>query len=640
MSTPIKPTAYSYIRFSSPEQAKGNSRDRQTERADTFARENGLTLDTELTFADLGMSSWNNKNATEGELSAFLEAVQTGQIKPGSYLLVEAVDRLSRAGPVDAIPLLMQITNAGILVALLAKDRVVSRESLKQNPFTFFELLSETILANQESSQKSDRVGRAWKNKRKLATESGKPMTKRCPAWLTLKADRSEYEVIPEREELIIRIFVMSALGMGKYLIMTILNAERVDTWGDGIHKSRKSKGWHSSYIQKILTGKAVLGIYQPHRRHPITKKRIPDGEPLENYFPAIVSAGLWKIAQKEEGAPRGPRSKRIANLFSGIIHDGYNAAPMRFVDKSSAKQKGSDWRYLVSDIQRISPGSKGQNWPYTLFETWMLNHLKNLNWKTVEGASVDHEILRLRQTEAEVDAQCAKLRASMDRLLDSFLDAPDALKKAVQDKANRAAVELETAENDLKTIQSEILRAESTQSHLADGYESLRDLIANGDFLSRIKLQSEIRKRIASIHLFRHGHPTLPIKWPTAVIVYANGNPHLTTVKGVFERNGPHTSQVQVRDSKTGAFRKLKPGDPPKQPKPAEIPSAEKNQGGKISYPAPAGKLLTREEIQQRVKDLLPPWDPEVLPKEVVESSTMSGDEFDEIVTAIVEGS
>jgi hypothetical protein len=57
------PIAHSYIRFSTPEQAKGDSLRRQTELAEAYCRRNGLTLDTTLMLRDLGLSAFRGKNA-------------------------------------------------------------------------------------------------------------------------------------------------------------------------------------------------------------------------------------------------------------------------------------------------------------------------------------------------------------------------------------------------------------------------------------------------------------------------------------------------------------------------------------------------------------------------------------------------
>lgn len=47
--------AYSYVRFSSPEQAKGDSVRRQVEAAERYAQSHGLRLDDRLT--DAGLSA-------------------------------------------------------------------------------------------------------------------------------------------------------------------------------------------------------------------------------------------------------------------------------------------------------------------------------------------------------------------------------------------------------------------------------------------------------------------------------------------------------------------------------------------------------------------------------------------------------
>ena len=48
----IKTRAYSYLRFSTPEQMNGHSFERQTQAASQYAKENNLDLDSQLTFHD------------------------------------------------------------------------------------------------------------------------------------------------------------------------------------------------------------------------------------------------------------------------------------------------------------------------------------------------------------------------------------------------------------------------------------------------------------------------------------------------------------------------------------------------------------------------------------------------------------
>src|ERR1700722_9937824 len=91
--------AYSYIRFSTPEQAKGDSLRRQTEAASDWCKRNSTTLDTSTTFRDLGKSAFlgdHRSNPERHRLAVFLKLVQDGKIARGSYLILENLDRLFR----------------------------------------------------------------------------------------------------------------------------------------------------------------------------------------------------------------------------------------------------------------------------------------------------------------------------------------------------------------------------------------------------------------------------------------------------------------------------------------------------------------------------------------------------------------
>ena len=90
-----KTRAYSYVRFSTPSQAAGASLQRQTEKAAKYALDHGLTLDTELSMTDLGVSANRGKNAHTGALGGFLKAVDAGYVERGSYLLIENMDNRS-----------------------------------------------------------------------------------------------------------------------------------------------------------------------------------------------------------------------------------------------------------------------------------------------------------------------------------------------------------------------------------------------------------------------------------------------------------------------------------------------------------------------------------------------------------------
>jgi DNA invertase Pin-like site-specific DNA recombinase len=120
--------AFSYVRFSTPEQAKGDSRRRQEQMAIDYAERHNLELDESLRFEDLGVSAYRGKNAVEGELRTFIDAAKQGIVPEGSVLLVENLDRISRLAPLDAVNLLDEITRTGVAVATLSDGKVYERD--------------------------------------------------------------------------------------------------------------------------------------------------------------------------------------------------------------------------------------------------------------------------------------------------------------------------------------------------------------------------------------------------------------------------------------------------------------------------------------------------------------------------------
>src|SRR5262249_16773911 len=98
MSTNAIPIVYSYIRFSHPEQARGDSLRRQTEATRAWCDRNGARLDESTTLHDLGRSAFlgeHRKNPDRNALAGFLKLVEKGKIPKGSFLVIENLDRLS-----------------------------------------------------------------------------------------------------------------------------------------------------------------------------------------------------------------------------------------------------------------------------------------------------------------------------------------------------------------------------------------------------------------------------------------------------------------------------------------------------------------------------------------------------------------
>src|ERR1700692_2428578 len=116
----LKPQAYSYLRMLTDLQLKGDSRRRQLEASRAYAEANSLELAKGAELEDIGVSAFKGANVRDGALGQFLEAVRSGAVKPGSYLIVESLDRLSREQVLTAQSLFLSIIQAGInLVTLM-----------------------------------------------------------------------------------------------------------------------------------------------------------------------------------------------------------------------------------------------------------------------------------------------------------------------------------------------------------------------------------------------------------------------------------------------------------------------------------------------------------------------------------------
>src|SRR5262245_42786821 len=100
------PAAYSYIRFSCKRQEEGDSIRRQVEATAAWARRAKVFLDTSLSI-DRGVSAFRGKNRDLGALGEFLRQVENGRVLPGSYLVVESLDRLTREDIQEALYLIL-----------------------------------------------------------------------------------------------------------------------------------------------------------------------------------------------------------------------------------------------------------------------------------------------------------------------------------------------------------------------------------------------------------------------------------------------------------------------------------------------------------------------------------------------------
>ena len=471
-STP-KPKVYSYLRFSSPEQRKGDSKRRQLDYAVVYAARQGLELDKTLHFADEGQSAYTGANVRKGALGQFLRLVDDGEIAPGSILLIESLDRMSRMDPWDVLPVFQQIINSGITVVTLKDDKVWTREKMRESPMRIIESILYMMEAHKSSDDKSKRLREVWQTKRKNA--GSKRVTSVCPAWLRLDPAANAFVPLPERAAVVQRIYADALAGHGAQRIARALNSEGVPPFG--------KTPWSYTYVRSILTNPAVVGTFIPNIvRRGVVREREPQRDAaVHGYFPAVIDTETFETAQVMLEASRTQHVQRIQrrdrggdnpNLFAGLLRCSLCGGPVAR-KMSGGGKRGQRERtpiaYLVCKAAKEGRGCPHRAARYDQVVEALRVHGPAMlaDAPAGSGAEIDAEIESLRTADLEMGEQIGNLLSAIRRGLDT--PAVEADLRHLENERAMGRVRLE----ELETIRTEAFgpfvarRIENLMSHL-----------------------------------------------------------------------------------------------------------------------------------------------------------------------------
>ncbi|NTJ67622.1 recombinase family protein [Agrobacterium rhizogenes] len=489
--------AYSYVRMSTQRQLRGDSLRRQLERSRAYADEHSLLLDDSL--QDLGVSAWKGKNFKHGALGRFLAMVENGEIPKGSYLLIESLDRLSREAVPDALTLFMAIINAGIVIVTLSRDgqQAYSRDVLNGDWTKLIIGLAVMSRGHEESQTKSERIGAANRRKREKARAGEGHITGLTPAWVDAKRiDGSRYEFTLNHHAQTVRtIYEMAARGLGSTAIARHLNATGVPTFGT-------DNGWYQSIIKLILKRSDVIGTFQPHRI--VDGKRVPDGDPIEGYFPAAIDKDLFLRVQTIRqfvGKP-GRKGNTFANLFTGLCHCAHCGGPMT-MKVSQVKQGMARYLVCANHVRGHRCGDGNRHFRYEPLEAAILDHVKELNLaETLHALRLGDFHRELDETIAGLMLELEELRRKERRLartIEDDSDPPDAIVNLLKTRqAERHAIEAELRHQQAERQRRSIRHESPTET--CDRIGRLRGAWEQADDVTRYDLRSEAHAVIREI--------------------------------------------------------------------------------------------------------------------------------------------
>lgn len=494
----------SYLRMSTTEQLKGFSLERQRKLIADFALRNGLSLDESHAIEDIGRSSFSD-DAEQRQLARFFTDLEAGKFSPGDVFALENIDRLTRRGPIDAILKVNAIISKGLKLAIISSNEQKIIEDVN-DVFTIINLSIDAARSHGESKNKSNKGLSNWEEKRQLAASHGVAMTAQAPAWLDtesfyvmdeskgIQIKRRRYVLNPEKSETVKLIFDLYLSGNGSLKIKNILNERNIPTF-------KGAEYWEPSIISRMLRNPATFGFYQPQKQGTGKRDLIPAGEPIEGYFPAIVSRETFEQCQRiglENNKRKGRKGKLFTNLFTGLLKcvdcgEGVHLLNPG-IDKRAKIPKSTN--YIVCRKGKFTRECILKRLRYDDFEAVMLNAIQEINLADVlnENNPLEQLIKQIRAIEIKIE----KNQKLLENFQKSFVETGD-LPAFMIEAAKNAETANKSLEIERIELQAQISQLNVYNANIENAIEELKN---NGTYEARAKINLLLHEIIKSINI------------------------------------------------------------------------------------------------------------------------------------------
>jgi DNA invertase Pin-like site-specific DNA recombinase len=385
-------TAISYQRFSAINQSQGSTLDRQQRLINEWLSKNPDVQLSTLSEIDHAKSGFSGKHLDHG-LGKILAAIESGDIKAGSYILVEAMDRIGRLAPLDMVSLVSGIVTAGVTLVTLEDNVHYTKELLNQDASSLFILVGKVQQAHSYSKNLSRRISAAYDRKR-VSARAGEPIKLASPFWLG-----SDGKLIPDKAEAVKACINLYLLGRGTRRVLLDLLPE---------HEVLKPV--HPRTLKRWFTNKALIGTWENK------------GEPINNVFEPLIEKATYYQLQAELKHKTKVMSPEKKYDLAGLVVCGQCGCNYSF-----RRKKYKDY---VIEYANCSQYLKRGKVHCSNNTTWPMEVLKEIHdstsWEVLEAAAeqtVDNEkLLELEALIAERD----DINTQLEKLIDALISLPN----------------------------------------------------------------------------------------------------------------------------------------------------------------------------------------------------------------------
>lgn len=324
--------AYSYGRFSTPEQAKGDSFRRQADSAKHWCKENGYTLSGRQ-FFDKGKSGFYGENFKEdGALKQFIQLHADGKIENDAVLIIDSVDRFSRLPVSKSAKYFLDVVYAGIGLAFSGSfdRRIITSDLIDKEPYVLQGIVGELNRAYRESEERSRKIKSAKAAKRNEIKNGLIVAHNNAPKYFTFVPEDGVMKrgakgtYIPNDFTPYIRELIDGILaGKSLYGMAKDFNERNVPT-------AKCNLEWHRNTVRQILRSRSLVGEFMGNKK----------------FFPPIIDETTFLKVQNilnQNIRNRGKRAHRV-NFLRGLT---YCAECGHAVVAGSRTYKGEEYRYF-----------------------------------------------------------------------------------------------------------------------------------------------------------------------------------------------------------------------------------------------------------------------------------------------------